>query len=109
MELQNGLATAALLAACAWIATGCGMPPGVLYVANGADFNVMSLTDAQDVCDSPGRVAYLSWWDSATLQGCWVRERGHIVARFPGLAERRIPVGEFQRTELAAYRNSTLD
>lgn len=60
------------------------MTPGVIYVANGADFNVMSLTDAQDVCDTPGRVAYLSWWDSATLKGCWVRERGEIVARFPG-------------------------
>ncbi|CAN7639084.1 hypothetical protein LJR290_004911 [Variovorax sp. LjRoot290] len=110
MQFQkNRLATAALLAACAWIATGCDMTPGVIYVANGADFNVMSLTDAQDVCDTPGRVAYLSWWDSATLKGCWVRERGEIVARFPGMAERRIPVGDFQRTELAGYRNLTLD
>jgi hypothetical protein len=110
MKLQDRLASAALLAACAWIAAGCYKPPGVLYVANGgADFNAMSLTDAQDACDSPGRVVYLSWWNSATLKGCWVRDRGHIVARFPGMAERRIPVGEFRRTELAAYRNRVLE
>lgn len=102
------LPAAALVAACTWLA-GCDTKPGVIYYANGADFDTMSLTDKQDVCDTPGRVAYLSWWDGATLKGCWFRDRNDIVARFPELAERRIPIGDFHRTELAEYRNIALN
>ena len=98
----------ALAFGCALLAA-CNAQPGILYTTNGVEFDVMSLTDAQGHCQDRGRVAYLSWWGQATVQGCWVRERGEIVARFPGVPDRRVPVGEFQRTELAQYRGATLD
>jgi len=79
----------------------------VLYTANGAAFNVISLTDAQDDCQGAARVAYLTLWGAASLKGCWLREQGEVVGRFPGLEE-RIPVGEFQPTEAAEHRGASL-
>ena len=99
---------ASLLAGGALI-VACESQPGVIYVANGDDFDVMGLTDAQDTCDTPGRLAYLSWWDGETLRGCWYRERAEIRVCFPGLDDRLIPAGEFRPTELAASRGLDRD
>jgi len=99
---------AGLVAACALIAA-CESQPGVTFVANGSEYNVISLTDAQDICSVPEHLGYLTWWDGATLRGCWVRDRGHIRMRISNLDDLRIPVGDFRRTELADYRNRTLD
>lgn len=105
--MKSPLSVPALALGCALLAA-CNAQPGVLYTTNGADFDVMSLTDAQGHCEGVARVAYLTWWGTETLQGCWVRERGEVVGRFPGLEDRRLPVGEFQRTELAEYRGAVL-
>ncbi|SEB17721.1 hypothetical protein [Variovorax sp. YR216] len=99
---------AGFVAACALIAA-CESQPAVIFVANGGEFNVLSLTDEQDVCDAPARLGYLTWWDGATLRGCWVRDGGHIRMRITDLDDLRIPVGDFRRTEIAEYRNRTLD
>lgn len=100
--------TAAFLAGCALI-VACESQPGVIFVADGSDFDVMGLTDAQDTCNTPGRLAYLSWWDGETLRGCWFRERGEIRVCFPGLDDRLIPAGEFRPTEFASYRGLDQD
>ncbi|OUM01994.1 hypothetical protein [Variovorax sp. JS1663] len=106
--MKPSSAVTSLALACALLAA-CQPQPGILYTTNGADFDTMSLTDAEGDCEGRGRVAYLTWWGQRAQQGCWMRERGEIVGRFPGAQERRVPVGEFQRTELAAYRGETLD
>lgn len=93
----------------ALVLAACDSPPAILYISTGTESDVMSLTDAKGECELRAHVAYISWAGQATAQGCWTRERGDIVARFPGLPDRRIPVGEFQRTELAEYRSQTLD
>ncbi|MBB3177905.1 hypothetical protein [Variovorax sp. Sphag1AA] len=99
---------AGLVAACALIAA-CESQPAVTFVANGSQFNVLSLTDERDTCDAPARLGYLTWWDGATLRGCWVRDGGHIRMRITDLDDLRIPVGDFRSTEIADYRNRTLD
>ena len=99
---------AAALVACTLIA-GCDVQPSVLFVANGALFQMLQLTDSQDECPSPDRVCYLTMWDGAAYRGCWVREHSFIRARFSGSAEKRIPVNEFRRTMVGDYRNSSLD
>lgn len=106
--MKTPLSAAVLAFSCALFAA-CNSQPNILYTTNGAEFDVMSLTDAQGDCDARARVAYLSWWGTETLKGCWMRERGEIVGRFPGLEDRRVPVGDFQRTELAEYRGATLE
>ena len=98
----------ALLATCALIAA-CESQPSVTFVTNGSEFNVLGLTDDQSTCEAPGRLVYLTWWDGQTLRGCWVRDHAHIRARFDNMDDRRIPVGDFRRTEVADYRNSSLD
>jgi hypothetical protein len=98
----------AFVAACTLVAA-CESQPDVVFVADGDDFDVLSLTDAQDGCDAPGRLGYLTWWDGATVRGCWVRDRSHIVVRFIELEDRRVPVSDFRPTELAAERHMTLD
>ncbi|MEJ8812361.1 hypothetical protein WKW77_14850 [Variovorax ureilyticus] len=99
---------AGFVAACALIAA-CDSQPAVTFVANGTEFSVLSLTDEQDNCDAPGRLGYLTWWDGVTLRGCWVRQGGQIRMRFADRDDLRIPVGDFRRTEIADYRNRTLD
>lgn len=106
--MKSPLSGPALALGCALLAA-CNAQPGVLYTTRGAGFDVMSLTDAQGDCEGLARVAYLTWWGNETLKGCWVRERGEIVGRFPGMEDKRLPVGEFQRTELAEYRGATLN
>ncbi|HJS05002.1 MAG TPA: hypothetical protein VJ832_16090 [Variovorax sp.] len=101
------LSASALALSCALLAA-CDTQPGILYTTEGTGFDVMSLTDAQGNCEGLARVAYLTWWGVETLQGCWARERGEIVGRFPGLEDKRVPVGAFQRTELAEYRGASL-
>ncbi|VTU15369.1 hypothetical protein [Variovorax sp. RA8] len=106
--MKTPLAVSVLALGCALL-TGCNAQPGILYTSHGADFDVMSLTDTQGDCEGLARIAYLTWWGTETLKGCWMRERGEIVGRFPGVEDRRLPVGEFQRTELAEYRGATLN
>ena len=99
---------AGLVAACALIAA-CESQPAVTFVANGSQFNVLSLTDEQDTCKVPARLGYLTWWDGATLRGCWEREGGYIRMRIADLDDLRIPIGDFRATEVADYRNRTLN
>jgi len=99
---------AGFVAACALIAA-CESQPAVTFVANGSEFNVLSLTDEQDTCNAPAHLGYLTWWDGATLRGCWVRDGGYIRMRIADFDDLRIPIGDFRRTEIADYRNRTLD
>jgi hypothetical protein len=106
--MNSSLSAPALALSCALLAA-CNTQPGILYTSEGPRFDVMSLTDAQGDCEGLARVAYLTWWGLETLKGCWMRERGEIVARFPGMDDKRVPIREFQRTELAEYRGATLN
>ncbi|WP_431275840.1 hypothetical protein ACQ858_05975 [Variovorax ureilyticus] len=99
---------AGLVAACALIAA-CESQPAVTFVANGGDFDVLSLTEVQDTCDAPARLGYLTWWDGATLRGCWVRDGRYIRMRITNLDDVRIPVGDFRSTEIADDRLRTPD
>jgi hypothetical protein len=100
--------TATLIALGALIAA-CESQPSVTFVAIGSDFNVLGLTHEQSTCEAPGRLAYLTWWDGETLRGCWVRDHANIRVRFDDMDDRRIPVGEFQPTEVAHDQNLSLN
>ncbi|MDM0013031.1 hypothetical protein QTH87_11365 [Variovorax sp. J22P168] len=107
--MNTSTSIAALCAACVFGA-GCDSQPAVAYVAHGADFSVLGLTEEAAGCEPPARLGYLTGWDGKTVRGCWVRDRAEIRLRFDGgLDDRRIPVGDFHRTEIAQYRRSALD
>ena len=97
-----------LLAAC-FIAASCDGQPTVTFLAKGDDGNLFGLTDDAGSCDAPARLAYLTALDGASLRGCWVRDRSQIRVRFNDTEDRRVPVGDFRRTETAEYRNLSLD
>lgn len=105
---MNTSTIAALLGACALV-TACDSQPSVTYVANGSDFSVLGLTNDDGHCAAPAKLGYLSWWDGATVRGCWVRDRADIRVRFDDMNDLRIPVGEFRRTEAGDYRYAALD
>jgi len=87
-----------LVAGCALLA-GCDLRPSVVLVAKGESLDVVELTEAQGDCDSPGRISYVSWWDGATLSGCWVPETDIVRVCIPGQPDRRISLGEFRRID----------
>ena len=99
---------AAVVAGCT-LALGCDMEPQVLFVTDGNPFHSLQLTDAQGVCVAPYRVSYLTSFDGAASNGCWVREGPNIHTQFPTSNDKLIPLGEFRRTTLGEYRNSSLD
>jgi len=105
---MNASAIAVLLAAAA-LAAACDSQPSVTYVANGSDFSVLGLTNEGGECALPAKVGYLTWWDGATVRGCWVRDRAEIRVRFNDMDDLRIPIGEFRRTEVGDYRYAALD
>jgi hypothetical protein len=98
----------AVVAVCT-IALGCDLQPSVIFVANGTLFQMLQLTDAQEECPASNRVCYITGWDGEAHRGCWVRDEANIRARFPLLADKLIPVSEFQGTAIAVYRNISLD
>ena len=98
----------AVVAVCT-IALGCDLQPSVIFVANGTLFQMLQLTDAQEECPASNRVCYITGWDGEAHRGCWVREQANIRAHFPGLGDKLIPVGDFQATALAVYRNISFD
>ena len=97
---------AAVVAGCALV-LGCDLEPQVLFVTDGP-FQTLQLTDAQDGCIDPSRVAYLTSFYGGASRGCWVRDGLHIRTHFPKLDDKLIPLGEFRRTALAEYRNASL-
>lgn len=97
-----------LAAVCAFVAS-CDVQPSVNFFAKGDDGNLIGLTDDAGNCSAPARLAYLTSLDGGSLRGCWVRDHSQIRVRFNDAEDKRVPVGDFRRTEMADYRNLSLD